>query len=160
MNRILRQPLNLLFVVKNKVIKRRFLACGDNLLVHGYPRISYPSRIELGNNVSLNHACELNATSSHITIGNNCTISAGAKILAASYNVEDFIFRHIRQHESKPVIIGDDVWICAGAIICLGIKILGGAIIAAGSVVTKDITEKNVLVAGNPARIVKRYNSL
>lgn len=113
----------------------------------------------MGNNVSLNHGCILNATSSHIEIGNNCTISSGVQILAATYDVDSFLLDRQKKHISKPIVIGDNVWVCAGAIICPGVQICGDAIIAAGAVVTKDILEKNVIVAGNPAKVVKRITT-
>ena len=57
--------------------------------------------------------------------------------------------------EKEPVVVlGSDVWIGAGAIILPGIKIGEGAIVGAGSVVTKDV-EPRTIVAGNPARMLK-----
>jgi acetyltransferase-like isoleucine patch superfamily enzyme len=53
-----------------------------------------------------------------------------------------------------PVAIGDNVWIGAKAIILKGVTIGDGAVVAAGSVVTKDVAP-GVLVAGNPARTLK-----
>ena len=58
------------------------------------------------------------------------------------------------QYETKPVLIGDNVWIGANAIILKGVRIGSGSVIGAGSVVTKDVPE-NCLAAGNPARIIK-----
>lgn len=55
---------------------------------------------------------------------------------------------------SEKIIIGDDVWIAAGAIILKGIKIGKGAVVSAGSIVNRDVP-KNAIVAGNPARIIK-----
>lgn len=137
-------------------LREEFAMCGEGFLVYGTPKVSFPKRIIIGRDVTLNDGCELNATSSSIEIGNNCTISTGAKILAATYDVEEFLLRHKKHHISKPVVIGDNVWVCAGAIICPGVHIMGGAIIAAGSIVTKDIKEENVIVAGNPAKIIRR----
>ena len=57
--------------------------------------------------------------------------------------------------KEKEVIIGNDVWIGANVIILPGVKIGDGAIIGAGSVVTKDVEEYSI-VAGNPAKVVKR----
>lgn len=56
---------------------------------------------------------------------------------------------------NKSVHIGDDVWIGTGAIILPGVKIGSRSIVAAGAVVNRDVPE-DVLVAGVPARIVKR----
>lgn len=160
MRNIVKTIINWLSAIKNQRrivrLKGKFARCGDNLLIYGTPKISFPSRIKLGNSVTLNDGCELNSTSSSIEIGSNCTISSGAKILAATYDVEEFLLSHRKHHISKPVVIGDNVWVCADAIICPGVHILGGAIIAAGSVVTKDIEEENVIVAGNPAKIIRK----
>jgi maltose O-acetyltransferase len=59
---------------------------------------------------------------------------------------------------SKPVTIGDDVWIGGGTIICPGVTIGNGAVIAAGSVVIHDVPD-NVMVAGNPAVIKKNIDN-
>ena len=64
------------------------------------------------------------------------------------------MIRNQGRTEIKPVIIGDDVWIGARAIIMPGIVIGRGAVIGAGSVVTKNVDEYAV-VAGNPARVIK-----
>lgn len=57
-------------------------------------------------------------------------------------------------YSSKPVTIGNNVWIGANAIILKGVSIGSGSVIAAGSVVTKDVPN-NCVVAGNPAKVVK-----
>ncbi len=57
--------------------------------------------------------------------------------------------------ERKPVIIGEKVWIGCRAIILKGVTIGEGAVVAAGSVVTKDV-ESHSLVAGNPARFIRK----
>ncbi len=57
----------------------------------------------------------------------------------------------------SPVLIEDDVWIAAKAIVLKGVTIGRGAVVAAGAVVTKDVSP-NVVVAGNPASIVRRLD--
>lgn len=57
----------------------------------------------------------------------------------------------------KPVTIGNDVWIGGHSTICPGVTIGDGAVIAAGSVVTKDVPA-NVVVGGVPAKIIKRID--
>jgi acetyltransferase-like isoleucine patch superfamily enzyme len=58
--------------------------------------------------------------------------------------------------KTAPVIIGDNVWIGMNAVILKGVKIGDNSVVAAGSVVTKSV-EPNVVVAGNPAVVVKRF---
>ena len=57
--------------------------------------------------------------------------------------------------EDDPIVIGDDVWIGARAIILPGVHIGRGAIVSAGAVVTDDVPEY-AIVAGNPARVIKQ----
>ena len=140
-----------------RAVKHNVSACGKNLRVYGKPVLVSPENIRIGDNCILNNQCVPNASESPIIIGNNVTVSSNAMILAGTYDPKTFLFEQKRHHVYKEVKIGDNVWVCAGAIICPGVHILGGAIIAAGAVVTKDINEKNVVVAGNPASIVKRY---
>ncbi|MNW06569.1 putative acetyltransferase [compost metagenome] len=56
---------------------------------------------------------------------------------------------------TKPIVIGDEVWIGCKSIILKGVTIGNGAVVAAGSVVTKDV-EPYTLVAGIPAKVIKR----
>ncbi|QID19720.1 hypothetical protein G3580_04625 [Nitrogeniibacter mangrovi] len=55
----------------------------------------------------------------------------------------------------RPINIEDDVWIAAGATILRGVRVGAGSVVAAGSVVTEDVPS-GVVVAGNPARVIKR----
>ncbi len=158
--RIIRLVKTIKYLSKVKKYSRRFKSCGSNLAVFGSPYITAGKSISVGNNVFINNAVELNATCSKITIGNNVTISADAKILASTYDPSLFINEGKRTHIEKEVVIGDNIWIGAAAIICPGVKLTGkNVIIGAGSVVTKCFNESNVVIAGNPAKIVKRYNS-
>ncbi|WP_461248799.1 CatB-related O-acetyltransferase, partial [Treponema sp. R6D11] len=103
-------------------------------------------------------------TDTKLIIGNYCSISPGVQFLLGGEHRTDSIstypflvqcFGHEREAGSKgDIIIGDDVWIGLNAIICTGIKIGQGAIVAAGSVVTKDV-EPYAIIGGNPAKLIK-----
>lgn len=133
--------------------------CGEDLIVFDMPKMFSPEKISVGNGLKLNSNVFLNGRSG-ITIGNDVTISYGAKILSTGYDLDVFFCTGERVHmEDKPIIIGDHCWICTDAIVLPGVKITGEyVVVAAGAVVTKDITESKVVVAGNPARIVKRMD--
>lgn len=106
----------------------------------------------------------------HVQLGSNCTIQCdiefGNYILVAS-NVsfigkDDHLFNTVGtpiwnsgRGDSCKTFIGNDVWIGHGTIVMGGVKIGDGVIVAAGSVVTKDVP-KGVIVGGNPARIIRR----
>lgn len=130
-------------------------ACGKDLEIFGTPTFIAPNNIEMGDSITLNDKCLLNATESLIKLGNNITISNDAKIIAATLDIKDFIPKKHKHHIKKNINIGDNTWICAGAIILPGVTIIGNCVIAAGAVLTKDVLEQNVVVAGNPAKVVK-----
>lgn len=146
-----------------KVRNDRFIClvkkCGEDLIVFDMPKMFSPDKITVGNGLKLNANVFLNGRSG-ITIGNDVTISYGAKILSTGYDLDVFFSTGERVHiEDKPIVIGNHCWICTDAIILPGVKITGEyVVVAAGAVVTKDITESKVIVAGNPARIVKRMD--
>lgn len=92
-----------------------------------------------------------------VTIGEGCMIGANSKIYTTDFhplNAED---RRQRVHEATakgPVVLGNDVWVGVNAIILRNVSVGNGSIIAAGSVVVKDVPA-GVIVAGNPAKIIK-----
>lgn len=131
---------------------------GKNLILFGKPDFINPTCISIGDNVNINDRVILNATDSEIVIGNSVTISSCAMILAASYDTNKFLAgkNGSKKHRYGKITIGDHVWICAGAIILPNVTIPDHVIVAAGSIVVKEITESWCVVAGNPARIVKR----
>jgi acetyltransferase-like isoleucine patch superfamily enzyme len=115
------------------------------------------AQIIIGENSEIYGTC-LHAYSL-ISVGKNCLIAANCQIFDA--NGHDVCFenpenRINNQGGSNPIIIEDNVWICANSIILPGVHIGCGSIIAAGSVVTKDVPPF-VMVAGNPAKIIKNF---
>ena len=153
--------LDRLSAIKHRLINKKyaklFKRCGNDLIIYGHPRIINGDNMVIGNNVTLNDNCLLAATSSSLIIGNNVTVSPDAKIIASCLNTELFLNKSEKKHILRQTEIGDNVWIASGAIICPGITISGGVIVGAGSVVTKDISESRVIVAGNPAKVVRRF---
>lgn len=89
-----------------------------------------------------------------IIIGENTKIAQFVTIVDSNYNIEkkDINFDEAIKRE---VIIGNNVWIGANCVILPGVNIGDYSVIAAGSVVTKDIPSETI-VAGNPARIIKK----
>ena len=86
-----------------------------------------------------------------IVIGDSCMIASGVYITDADWHG---IYDRIAFGRAVPVCISDNVWIGDRAMICKGVSIGRNSIVAAGSVVVKPVPD-NVVVAGNPARVVK-----
>lgn len=141
-------------------IKVRLKNCGRNLKIYGktFPVIRNPNLITLGDNVRINEFSYLYARgNAEIVIQDNVTISSFAKIITGSYNIQNFQ-QGTKKHDDQPILLGENCWISSGAIILPGVSITGRyVVVAAGAVVTKDVLESNVLVGGNPAKVIKRY---
>ena len=91
-----------------------------------------------------------------VTIGNHVNLAQGIVVTALNHNFKDTTLYIDEQGIStNPVVIGDDVWIGANAVILPGVTIGRHAVVAAGAVVTKDVPDYCV-VGGVPARIIKR----
>ena len=88
----------------------------------------------------------------HLTLGDRVSIGPNVTIILASHSNYSSTSSLARRKDSS-VLIGNDVWIGAGAIILNGIEIGEGAIVGAGSVVTRHVAA-HTTVAGNPARVI------
>ena len=125
--------------------------------INGVPRIYGIKSLEIGKNVSINSGCVLQCYGG-LRIGNNVTISDGAKILTRSLDTKNYLENaelNKRIHIDRETIICDGVWIAANAVVLPGVRINKNIIVAAGSVVNKDLTDENCLYAGVPAKRIK-----
>lgn len=110
----------------------------------------FDSELTVGENVQFNRRCEIDF-SGGLIVGKNVVVSEAAVIMS-----HDHGFNPRSKPVKKEKIIGDDVWVGAKAIVLPQAQNIGqGAIIAAGAVVTKDVPSK-VVVAGNPAKVIKQ----
>lgn len=128
--------------------------CGKNVNIEKGAQFS--SEVSLGDNSGIG----INAIiSSFVTIGNDVMMGPECLIYTTNHGMNRYDIPMWKQESTtpKPVIIGNDVWIGARVIILPGVHIGDGSVIGAGSVVTKDV-EPYSIVAGNPARFIKKRN--
>lgn len=93
-----------------------------------------------------------------VKIGNNVMLAQNIVVSGLNHGYEDISLPPAEQAVStKGITISDDVWIGANSVITAGVSIGKHSVIGAGSVVTKNIPEYSV-AAGNPARVIKKYN--
>lgn len=126
---------------------------GKGCRVYGGTEIWFPENLVLGDNSWLDNGAKIYCVDK-ITIGSNCVISANAFLCTASHDISSPTFELV----TKQILIGDGAWIASNAIVLPG-AIGEGAVVAAGSVVTKDV-EPWVIVAGNPAKEIGKRNLL
>jgi maltose O-acetyltransferase len=128
---------------------------GKEVTIWDNVHIDYPSRLEVGDRVSINRGTILAATGG-ITIGNDVLIGPRVIVYTQNHrfelNGEPF---NVQGYSRSPVVIGSNVWIAANVTILPGVTIGDDAVIGAGSVVTSDV-DSGTLTVGNPGRIARR----
>jgi acetyltransferase-like isoleucine patch superfamily enzyme len=146
------------------IINKGKIELGNSVFLNSYPDgelyktglMAYfdSSLIKIGDN------CSLNGTVIHarkaVVIGDNCMFGPGVVILDNdSHNTSiDPVCRRTGKIAESPVILGNNVWVGMRSIIMKGVHIGDNSIIAAGSIVTRDVPS-NQLVGGNPATFIK-----
>ncbi|HPF11376.1 MAG TPA: sugar O-acetyltransferase [Flavobacteriaceae bacterium] len=154
--KLLFQEINLLNetqkVKRTQLVYKLFGSAGKNLWVEPPFYCDYGYNITVGYNVFMNYNCCI-LDVMPVNIGNRVLLAPNVQIYTATHplNAKE---RNSGKEFAKPITIGDDVWIGGGAIICPGVTVGNRVVIAAGSVVTKDIPD-DVVVGGNPAKVIK-----
>ena len=145
----------------NNVRGLRLANIGKNTNIHPTALIREGEYVTIGEHCLINHNNLIQAGKSpagSITIGNY--VHTGANVVMLGFN-HGFYTRDIPTKEQDyfdaPIVIEDDVWIGAGAIILAGVTIGKGAIIGAGAVVNRDIPSY-AIAGGVPARVIKERN--
>ena len=135
---------------RHKLLVERLAVVGDGAVIRPPFHCDYGFNIRLGAGVFLNFNCVIPDVV-EVTIGDRTQIGSGVQILAADHP-RDPAGRASGLEFGRPVRIGRNVWIGAGAIILPGVSIGDDALIGAGSVVTRDVPP-GVTAFGNPARL-------
>ena len=111
-------------------------------------------RIEIGNGVFINYGASLSAHKL-VRIGDGCQLGSYACLMDNDYHsVED----RTKPGESRPIILGRNVWLGVRVIVLKGVTIGDNAVIGAGSVVTHDIPA-NCVAGGVPARVIRTFEA-
>ncbi|WP_166413077.1 acyltransferase [Chryseobacterium lacus] len=121
-------------------------------------RISTAGQIIIGDNTFIGENTYITGGRCTIEIGKNCDISHNVTITSGTHEMEPENIRMAGKDICRKIKIDDGVWIGIGSIILPGVIIGNKAVIAAGSVVTKDVPPYSI-VGGNPAKIIKKYNT-
>lgn len=120
--------------------------------VHWTSTIMSPENINPGTRTpGLSKNCHLDGRNKLI-FGKNVWIGPGAKIISMNHDVNNY-YKYV---ESTPILIGDNCWIGANAIILSKVELGEHTIVAAGAIVTKSFKEGNQILGGNPAKVIKK----
>lgn len=139
------------------------ITLGDNIKISGKIGIAFnqkvcPTRfLHIGSHTFIGHNCSF-SIASKISIGKHCYLAGGVRVMDNDGHPLNHLERRqnlpVHKDNVKPVSIGNDVWIGRDAIILKGVTIGDRAIIAAGSVVVKDVGADSI-AGGNPAQILR-----
>lgn len=136
------------------IFKAMLAKLGSDSMIDYQTYFRYPWKIRIGHGVWINRGCEfygsMLAGNAHITIGDHCALAPCVRVLSATHDYHQLDLPDL----AASVTIGKHVWVGAGATILPGVNIGDGAVVAAGSVVTRDVAPFTI-VAGNPARFLK-----
>jgi maltose O-acetyltransferase len=114
--------------------------------------VDYGENVHIGPRTFVNyHLTALDVAT--ITIGADCQIGPGVQLLTPTHPVEPEP-RRDKLEAALPIVLGDNVWLGGGVVVCPGVTIGDNTVVGAGAVVTKDLPA-NVVAVGNPARVVR-----
>lgn len=138
---------------RKEILQKLFGTCHELTFIEPPFRCDYGFNIHTHGLTVINYNCVILDTSP-VNIGANVFIAPGVCIACSGHSM------NARQRAqgistSKPINIGNDVWIGANATICPGVTIGDGTVIGAGSVVVKDIPS-GVVAAGNPCKVIRK----
>ncbi len=119
------------------------------------------ANVIFGDNIFIGPGCLLLSTKAKIIIGNNVMFGPNVSIITGNHriNVKGVPMISVTEKQTdddEDVVIEDDVWIGAGAIVLKGVRIGTGSIVAAGSVVTKDIPAYHIYMGVPERKIIER----
>lgn len=125
---------------------------GEDVTIRPPLYVDYGSNIHIGDRTFVNYSfTALDVV--EIRIGADCLFGPNVQLLTPTHPLEPGP-RRDKLEAAKPIVIGDNVWLGGGAIVCPGVTIGDNSVIGSGAVVTKDIPA-NVVAVGNPARVIR-----
>lgn len=140
-------------VRRRELLELVFAEVGEGVEVRGALHVELGIRTTVGARTVLGAGVSITDVAP-VVIGADVVVGAGVSI-STLLLPHDPSKRVEKWAGGAPVSIGDNVWIGAGAVICPGVTIAAGAVVEAGAVVANDV-EGNALVAGNPAKVIRR----
>lgn len=138
-----------------KILNEMLKSVGEGCWIETPFYIDYGSNTTIGKNFYANHGCTL-LDVAPITIGDNVMLGPNVSVYTAGHPIDGAV-RQSGLEFGKSITIEDGCWIGGSAVINPGVTIGSNSIVASGAVVTKDVPE-NVIVGGNPARIIREIS--
>ncbi len=139
-------------LIREQLLKETFGGVANRVYVEPNIRFDYGYNIFVGKNFYANYDCVL-LDICPIRFGDNCMLAPNVQLYTASHPLHP-VKRNSGLENGAPITIGDNVWIGGASVIVPGVTLGNNVVVGAGSVVTKSFPD-NVVIAGNPARVIK-----
>lgn len=128
-------------------------SCFDDVYIEPIFNCDYGKNIHVGDHFYANYNCVF-LDVCEIRFGNNCLVAPQVGIYTATHPLDPVERCKLGNELGKPVTIGDNCWIGGHATINPGVTLGNNVVVASGAVVTKSFGD-NVVIGGNPAKIIK-----
>ena len=136
-----------------RILRELIGSLGEHVTIHSPLYVDYGDNVSIGDWTFINHGAYL-MDGAAITIGCHCFIGPALGAYTAQHPL-DRGQRSLGLERALPIAIGDDCWIGANVLLMPGVTIGAGCVIAAGSLVTKDVPAGYVAM-GAPCRLIRR----
>ena len=146
--------------IKSFFIKRKLGSYKKTTIIHG-SCTGYFKNVEIGSHSTIGRNNDFNCLRAKVIIGNYVITGPEVMFISGDHRT-DVVGKYMAEitneekisDNDKDIIVEDDVWIGARAIILKGVRIGRGSVVAAGSIVTKDVKPYSI-VGGIPAKLIK-----
>ena len=138
--------------VRDAILAELLGSMGDGVVIRPPFRCEYGTPVSVGAGTFMNYDCVMLDVAA-ITIGAACQVATRVQFLTATHPIDPEP-RRLGWESGEPIVVGDNVWLGGGAILCPGVTIGDDTVVGAGAVVTRDLPA-GVIAVGTPARILR-----
>jgi maltose O-acetyltransferase len=142
--------------LRDRLLRELLGEVGESVVVRPPLWIDYGSNITIGAGTFVNYDCVM-LDVAPIRIGAACQVATRVQLLTATHPIDPEP-RRAGWESAAPIVIGDNVWLGGGAIVCPGVTIGDDTVVGAGAVVTRDLPA-GVVAVGAPARALREIGS-
>ena len=138
--------------LRDRLLHELLAECGEGVLIRPPFHVDYGTRVSIGAGTFFNYDC-LMLDVAQVTIGVACQVASRVQFITATHPIDPEP-RRIGWESAKPIVLGDNVWLSSGVIVCPGVTIGDDTVVGAGAVVTRDLPA-GVVAMGVPARVLR-----
>ena len=139
--------------LRDRLLRELLAECGEGVDIRPPFHLEYGTRVRIGAGTFFNYDC-LMLDVAPVTIGAACQVASRVQFITATHPIDPEP-RRIGWESAQPIVVGDNVWLSAGVIVCPGVTIGDDTVVGAGAVVTRELAA-GVVAMGVPARVLRQ----